>query len=189
MDTEAIWYVKSDRSRLLTNTMRMMDMKQVLQRSLISNSAYLSTAGLRVHAQEACAKDKQQTNLVPVPKPEVDNKGDGQEKYQKIGDDVGVRIPDLDRQAEALPLDCLVLDSRERDAVDEGRDDDPNAGQSDDDEDDIVGDAGPTHQEESPVEQQDGDLGTREAGGVQKQRVPRFLGAGGASSVGSCGPV
>ena len=85
---------------------------------------------------------------------------------------MGDRISHLDRQAEAFPLDCLIPDSREGDAVDEGRDDDPYAAQGDNNEDDIVADAGPAHQEESPVEQQDGYLGAREAGGVQKCGVP-----------------
>lgn len=107
-----------------------------------------------LHLQEAHAKDEKQADLLPPSQLEADDKGDRQEKDHEVGDDVGICIPDLDFKSNALSFDRLVPHSLERDAVDEGCDEDPDAARSDESQHDVVADARPTQAEEASVQQQ-----------------------------------
>jgi hypothetical protein len=109
------------------------------------------------------AKDEHQANLLPAGQLEADDEGDGKDEDDEVGDDVGVRVPDIDPDVDAFALDRLVPHCLEWNAVDEGRDDDPYAAGGDDGQDDGVADACPAKGEKPAVQQQNGDLGAGKA--------------------------
>ena len=92
---------------------------------------------------------------------------------------MGIRVPNLDGHGEeTFSRDRLVPYGLERDAVDEGRDEDPGATRGDERQHDVGANTGPSQAEEASVQQQDGQLAAGEAGGVEEEPVPFFLEAG-----------
>lgn len=124
-------YVKSEKSMVLRIAMRRMDMRQAL-----CLGKQLDAEGGALHAHETHTEDEHQPDLLSPGKPESDDEGNWQEENHKVGDDVGVRVADLDGQAEALPLNCPVPNGLEGDAVNEGRHQDPDGAGPDNGQDD-----------------------------------------------------